>query len=119
VQQLPCQLAFRRLRGSAAEGRERCGASEAAGFEPWAGKDAVARATFYFLLRYPRSLRRLDAQTVYTEASVPMLLAWHDAEPASEYERHPNATIFERQGDRNPLIDRPEWASRIAFSEGL
>jgi endonuclease G, mitochondrial len=48
-----------------------------------------------------------------------MLLAWHDTEPVSEYERHRNETIFERQGNRNPLIDRPDWASRIAFGEGL
>jgi endonuclease G len=99
--------------------RERCGASEEAGFEPWAGKGAVARATLYFLLRYPGSLRSHDAQAVYSEASLPMLLAWHDAEPVSEYERHRNATIFERQGNRNPLVDRSDWATRIAFSEGL
>jgi endonuclease G, mitochondrial len=99
--------------------RERCGASEAAGFEPWAGKGPVARATLYFLLRYPGSLRSHEAQAVYTEGALPMLLAWHDAEPVSEYERHRNATIFERQGNRNPLIDRPDWASRIAFGEGL
>jgi endonuclease I len=39
----------------------------------------------------------------------------HDAEPVSEYERHRNAAIFERQGNRNPLIDHPEWAARIDF----
>lgn len=99
--------------------RERCGASEEAGFEPWAGKGAVARATLYFLLRYPRCLQGHEAQTVYTDASVSMLLAWHDAEPVSEYERHRNATIFERQGNRNPLIDRPEWANRVDVGEGL
>ncbi len=26
------------------------------------------------------------------------------------------AEIFERQGNRNPLIDHPDWASRVAFS---
>ena len=31
------------------------------------------------------------------------------------YERHRNAAIFERQGNRNPLIDHPEWAARIDF----
>jgi endonuclease G, mitochondrial len=48
-----------------------------------------------------------------------MLVGWHDAEPVSEYERHRNAAIFERQGNRNPLIDHPDWASRIAFAEGV
>jgi endonuclease I len=99
--------------------RERCGASEAAGFEPWAGKGAVARATLYFLLRYPRSLRSHAAQTVYTEASIPMLLAWHESEPVTDYERHRNAAIFERRDNRNPLIDHPEWAAKIAFGQGL
>ena len=25
------------------------------------------------------------------------------------------AEVFERQGNRNPLIDHPEWAARIDF----
>ena len=48
--------------------------------------------------------------------AIATLLQWHEAEPVSEYERHRNAAIFERQGNRNPLIDHPEWASRIDFS---
>lgn len=99
--------------------RESCGRSEAAGFEPWSGKGPVARATLYFLLRYPRSLDNRDPQGEYTEETVAMLVGWHDAEPVSEYERHRNAAIFERQGNRNPLIDHPEWADRVAFAEGI
>ena len=37
----------------------------------------------------------------------------------TEYERHRNMAIFEIQGNRNVLIDHPEWASRIAFQQGL
>ena len=48
-----------------------------------------------------------------------MLLGWHGAEPVGEYERHRNAAIHERQGNRNPLIDHPEWAGEIEFAEGL
>jgi endonuclease G len=99
--------------------RESCGCSEAAGFEPWSGKGPVARATLYFLLRYPRSLDNRDPQGEYTQESASMLVAWHEAEPVSEYERHRNAAIFERQGNRNPLIDHPDWASRIAVAEGI
>lgn len=87
--------------------RERCGKKEAAGFEPNAGKGMVARATFYYLLRYPAPSVALNIE---------LLLEWHDAEPPTEYERHRNAAIHERQGNRNPLIDHPDWASRIAFS---
>jgi len=89
--------------------RESCGKKETALFEPAAGKGAVARATFYFLLRYP-------TLPPYDDAAMATLLRWHDAEPVSEYERHRNAAIFERQGNRNPFIDHPEWAARIDFS---
>ena len=92
--------------------REECGKREETGFEPWREKAPVARATLYFLLRYP-------ALGIYSEESLAMLLEWHESAPVSEYERHRNAAIFEKQGNRNPLIDHPEWAPRIAFSAGL
>lgn len=92
--------------------RESCGKREAVGFEPWRAKAPIARATLYFLLRYPKL-------GVYSEESLKLLLAWHDSAPVSKYERHRNATTFEKQGNRNPLIDHPEWAPRIAFAAGL
>jgi endonuclease G, mitochondrial len=97
--------------------REACGKREQGRFEPAADKGAVARATLYFLLSYPglvgdeaRELQRDRLQT---------LLAWHEAEPVDEYERHRNMAIFELQGNRNPLIDHPEWAGRLDFSAAL
>ena len=92
--------------------REDCGKREETGFEPWREKATVARATLYFMLRYP-------GLGTYSEESLAMLLAWHESAPVSEYERHRNAAIFEKQGNRNPLIDHPEWAPRIGFSAGL
>jgi endonuclease G len=92
--------------------REACGKSEASGFEPWRGKGPAARATLYFTLRYPKLGK-------YSEETLALILAWHEAEPVSEYELHRNAAIFERQGNRNPLIDHPEWGSNIAFSSGI
>ena len=89
--------------------RESCGKKEAETFEPAAGKGPVARASLYFLLRYPPPAQLL-------QEDVAMLLGWHEAEPLGEYERHRNAAIFERQGNRNPLIDHPEWSSRIAVT---
>ena len=93
-----------------------CGRSEpgeAGRFEPRSGKGAVARATMYFLLRYPGFIgdesRELQAERL------PILLAWHQAQPVEEWERHRNAAIFEIQGNRNPLIDNPQWASKIPF----
>ena len=109
MQQLPRQRAVHRL-SRLPRGRSRELRQEGDGlFEPAAGKGAVARATFYFLLRYSE-LRP------YSDEAIATLLQWHDAEPVAEYERHRNAGIFERQGNRNPLIDHPEWASRIDFS---
>ena len=88
--------------------RESCGKKETALFEPANGKGAVARATFYFLLRYP-------ALRPYPADAFAALLRWHEAEPVSEYERHRNAAIFERQGNRNPFVDHPEWAAVADF----
>jgi endonuclease I len=89
--------------------RERCGKKESETFEPNAGKGPVARATLYFLLRYP-ALRPYEADPLA------MLLRWHEAQPVDDWERHRNSAIFERQGNRNPLIDHPQWAAEIDFS---
>jgi endonuclease G, mitochondrial len=92
--------------------RESCGKSESTGFEPWRGKGPAARATLYFTLRYPGLGR-------YSEETLELLLAWHEAEPPGDYERHRNAAVFERQENRNPLIDHPDWAAEIGFVDGL
>ena len=92
--------------------REECGKSESSGFEPWRGKGPAARATLYFTLRYPKLGK-------YSEETLALLLEWHQNNEVGEYERHRNAAIFERQGNRNPLIDHPEWATEIEFADGL
>lgn len=97
--------------------RDACGKRLENMFEPAAGKGAVARATLYFLLRYPGEINRTAQE--YEADRLQTLLDWHEAEPATEYEKHRNAAIFEKQGNRNPLIDFPEWASKIDFSLGL
>jgi endonuclease G len=94
--------------------REACGHREADGFEPAAGKGPVARATLYFLLCYP-SLVGDTAQELRAER-LEMLLGWHRGDAVSNYERHRNFAIAELQGNRNPLIDHPEWAERIDFT---
>ena len=86
-------------------------------FDPEAGKGAVARATLYFLLRYPGKLG--DKSEEYTPEDIQTLLQWHREEPVSLYELHRNRAIEEIQGNRNPLIDFPELAERIDFTQGL
>jgi endonuclease G, mitochondrial len=94
--------------------RDACGRREDDGFEPGGGKGPVARATLYFLLRYPGLIG--DGQRELTPDRLPMVLAWHEEDPVSDYERHRNYVAAELQGNRNPMIDHPDWASRIDFA---
>jgi len=101
--------------------RERCGRREGVGdnkkFEPANGKGTVARATLYFLLRYPGKIGDTDQELQRNRLNT--LEAWHQAEPPTDYERHRNAEIQRVQGNRNPLIDHPEWVSKISFRMGV
>lgn len=86
-------------------------------FEPANGKGEVARATLYFLLRYPGQIG--DQSGEYTAGDLQMLLKWHKEDPPNTYEMHRNAEIALEQGNRNPLIDHPDWADKIDFKSGL
>ena len=46
----------------------------------------------------------------------PVLMTWHEQDPVSTWELHRNAAIAERQGNRNPFIDHPEWVVAMAVS---
>ncbi|GHD06262.1 hypothetical protein GCM10010313_24180 [Streptomyces violarus] len=94
--------------------RDACGKRESVGFEPEKCRGVVARATLYFLLRYPGQVG--DVAQEFPEDRLPVLLRWHESEAVTEYELHRNAAIAEIQGNRNPLIDHPEWARAINFS---
>jgi endonuclease G len=89
--------------------RSNCGKSESNGFEPAHGKGAAARAVFYFLLRHPDTISPAELPP----DRLPILLDWHEQQAVSEWERHRNAAIFARQGNRNPFIDHPEWAAEL------
>ncbi|HEX6386056.1 MAG TPA: endonuclease [Anaerolineae bacterium] len=99
--------------------RDDCGRRDGAStkFEPSAGKGAVARATLYFLLRYPGMIG--DEVREMQRERLPVLLQWHQEEPVTNYERHRNAAIFAVQGNRNPFIDFPEWAGQVSFNAGF
>jgi endonuclease I len=86
-----------------------CGKSAGNGFEPARGKGAAARAVFYFLLRYPGLVEPGEMPPDRQET----LLAWHEADPVSEWERHRNAAIADRQGNRNCFIDHPALAGSL------
>jgi endonuclease G len=86
-----------------------CDKSEGNGFEPALGKGPAARAVFYFLLRYPDTISPAELPPDRRD----LLLDWHAQDQVSEWERHRNAAIFARQGNRNPFIDHPEWAAQL------
>lgn len=94
-----------------------CGISGPEGFEPRGGKGPVARATLYFLLRYPSVIG--DAARELQSSRLSMLRQWHRDYPVTEYELHRNQAVFQRQGNRNPLIDFPKMADRIDFEQGF
>jgi len=85
------------------------------GFEPAnSAKGNVARAMFYFIVRYSdRNIRQGMNYSEFWSANVGMLLEWNRQDPPDAAERRRNALIEEFQGNRNPFIDNPELAERI------
>jgi len=94
--------------------REACGRREDIGFEPGAGKGPVARATLYFLLRYPGLIGDSEHELTRRSAADDPQLA--RGRSGQHYELHRNFVIADLQGNRNPLIDHPDWAQRIDFA---
>lgn len=88
-------------------------------FEPIdAFKGDLARTYFYMATRYhtedgswPSSAATDGADLKpWTEA---MLYEWHVADPVSPKELERNHVIYGEQGNRNPFIDRPEFAAAM------
>jgi len=83
-------------------------------FEPDHNKGAAARATLYFLVRYPGYIT--TARLTYD--SLDTIIGWAKASPPSIWELHRNAGIYVAQGNRNPFIDYPAWIDKIDFTQG-
>lgn len=79
------------------------GSTKYGSFVPKGGKGEVARATLYFMLRYP------EVGTRYNSKDVEMLKGWSEQDPPSTHEKRRNHEIQKIQGNRNPFIDHPEW----------
>jgi len=96
VSQRPC--------ASARKGRS--GRSGRQVFEPAdEHKGNVARALFYFSMRY-----KIDIDPEQEET----LRAWDRSDPVDDFERQRNEKIFEIQKNRNPFIDYPELSQLIS-----
>lgn len=96
--------------------RDDCGESGTGQFEPKGGKGAVARATLYFLCRYPRDIA--DSNKEMPKDRLETLIRWANGDKVDRWERHRNAEIQKVQGNRNPLIDFPELVDKIDFELG-
>lgn len=72
---------------------------------PTEHKGNVARALFYFSVRYQISIS--PQQEAY-------LREWHIKDPVDAEEMQRNQTIFEIQKNRNPFIDFPKLVDRVS-----
>lgn len=108
----------------------------AGSFEVWGPrKGDMARAVMYMAIRYEGGVHPVTgqsepdleltdnrAQIVITSSSpaymglLSTLIAWHQADPPTAAERARNEVIYSFQGNRNPFIDHPEWATMALFT---
>ncbi|MFC3716616.1 endonuclease [Luteimonas soli] len=104
-------------------------------FEPWdARKGDMARAVMYMAIRYEGGqdaatgqsepdLELTDNRSLIVKTSgspaymglLSTLLAWHQADPPDAAEAARNEVVYSFQGNRNPFIDHPEWATQALF----
>lgn len=64
----------------------------------------IARATFYFSIRYGLEIDDREEQT---------LREWNALDPVSSFEVHKNNLVYRSQGNRNPFIDLPGLSNYI------
>ncbi|MFD1707782.1 endonuclease I family protein [Siminovitchia sediminis] len=86
-----------------------CGVAASELFEPEFGKGTAARAMLYFLLRYPKSIKK----SFRSKVNFNLLRKWNQMFPPDLYEKHRNQAIFHIQGNRNPFIDYPNLANDL------
>ena len=105
-------------------------------FQTWGKrKGDMARAVLYMAMRYEGGTHPTTGQNepdleltdnasliVATSSSpaymglLSTLLSWHQADPPDAAELERNEVIYSFQGNRNPFIDHPEWATSALFT---
>lgn len=107
----------------------------AGSFQVWGRRRGdIARAVLYMAIRYEGGkdargqsepdLEMTDdrSKIVITSASpaymglLSTLLAWHQADPPDALERDRHEVVAQFQGNRNPFVDHPEWATAALFT---
>ncbi len=89
-------------------------------------KGDFARIYFYMATRYKDEISGWGSNNdnaddmlngtsypVFDSAPLNMLLQWHYNDPVSQKEQVRNNAIYDWQGNRNPFVDRPEFAEYI------
>ena len=83
-------------------------------------KGDIARMYFYFVTRYQNQVSNWDydmfngtSNQALTNQAVSLLLTWHNQDPVNDREIDRNAAVYDRQNNRNPFIDHPEYAMQI------
>ncbi|MFH1313127.1 MAG: endonuclease [Candidatus Eisenbacteria bacterium] len=86
-------------------------------------KGDLARTYFYMATRYYTEDAAWPGSPMTDGAdllswAIDMLLEWHAEDPVSRKELERNATIYTMQANRNPFIDRPEFAIDLYVTAG-
>lgn len=92
--------------------------------DSWEPRDAekgdIARMILYMAVRYEGTDTTYDLEMQdITPTTGPYygklsnLLQWHVQDPPNGWERRRNNRIHERQGNRNPFVDHPEFVNQI------
>ena len=85
-------------------------------------KGDIARSVLYFAIRYEDEFSSSwksnevladNPQDFFVDWYIQLLLSWHVEDPVSQREINRNNNGFQFQGNRNPLIDHPEFVLKI------
>jgi endonuclease I len=87
-------------------------------------KGDFARTFFYVTVRYYTEDSAWSSSAMTDGAdilpwAVRLLLDWHEADPVDRKELERNGTVYAMQGNRNPFIDRPEFADLMYQAAGV
>lgn len=80
-------------------------------------KGDFARSYFYMLTRYKPQISGWESDMLqgnnFSDWAVALLLEWAEADPVSQKEIDRNNEVYGFQENRNPYIDRPEFAMKV------
>ncbi|WP_435262465.1 endonuclease [Tenacibaculum sp. nBUS_03] len=115
----PADISFNSQRSSKkfAQGSGNAGDSSGGWYPGDEWKGDVARMMMYMYLRYGNQCLPKNVAIGSTATSdanmINLLLQWNAEDPVSNFEKQRNPIIQNLQGNRNPFIDNPAFATKI------